>query len=49
MRRCDPSKVDEVVGKAKGGHYQIACACAFEGTHNNAPLDSGINHPAGAW
>lgn len=42
---CTTSRlVDEAVSKAKGGHYQIACAAAFEGVHN-CPCDTGINHP----
>lgn len=36
--------IDEAVSKAKGGHYQIACAAAFEGVHH-CPCDTGINHP----
>ena len=30
--------------KARDGHYQLACAAAFEGSHG-CECDSGINHP----
>ncbi|KAF5828854.1 eukaryotic and archaeal DNA primase, large subunit-domain-containing protein [Dunaliella salina] len=43
---CDLSRMEEVVSKAKGGHFQLACACSFEGMHKGIPLDSGVNHPA---
>ena len=42
--RLAPSAVSEVVNKAKGGHYQLACAAAFEGAHR-CDCDTGINHP----
>ncbi len=32
------------MSKAKAGHFQLACACAFEGL-NKAPCDTGVNHP----
>lgn len=32
------------MAKAKSGHYQLACAMAFEGVHGCA-CDTGINHP----
>ena len=38
------SQVSETVAKAKAGHYQIACALAFEGTQQ-CSCDTGINHP----
>ncbi len=44
--RCEGSKVEEAVSKARAGHYQIACACAFEGIHKT-DMDVGINHPTG--
>ena len=37
-------QVAETVAKAKAGHYQLACALAFEGVHQ-CSCDSGINHP----
>eukprot|EP00798_Chlamydomonas_sp_ICE-L_P028040 gene28040-31142_t len=43
--KCDSGKAEEAVQKAKGGHYQIACACTFEGTHH-VSTDVGINHPS---
>ena len=41
---ADPGKVEQAVSKAKGGHYQLACATVWEGMHGCA-CDSGINHP----
>jgi hypothetical protein len=29
------------VSKAKGGHFQLACACAFEGAHQVGLLGGG--------
>lgn len=37
-------KVEEAVAKAKAGHYQLACAAAWEGKHG-CSCESGINHP----
>ncbi len=45
--RCEPRSAEEAVAKAQGGHYQLACACAFEGLHQGAQPNAGINHPAG--
>ncbi len=42
--RVTPAKVEEAVNRAKGGHYQLACASAWEGAHR-CPCDTGINHP----
>ncbi|PSC74333.1 putative DNA primase large subunit [Micractinium conductrix] len=39
-----PAKVEEAVLKAAAGHFQLACASAWEGKHSCA-CDSGINHP----
>lgn len=39
-----PSFADDAVRKAKGGHYQLACGAAFEGSHGCA-CDEGIQHP----
>jgi DNA primase large subunit len=41
----DPAKMEEAVSKAKGRHYQLACAAAFEGVHG-VPHDTGINRPS---
>ena len=41
----DPAKMEEAVAKARGRHYQLACAAAFEGLHG-APHDTGINRPS---
>lgn len=46
--RCESSSVNEAMQKKAGGHFQLACACAFEGVHK-APMDVGINHPAQVW
>lgn len=37
-------KIEEAVNKAKGGHYQLACAAVWEGKMG-CSCDSGINHP----
>ncbi|KAK9818167.1 hypothetical protein WJX72_008093 [[Myrmecia] bisecta] len=42
--RIDPKKITEAVGKAKGGHFQLACASAWAGAHA-CSCDTGINHP----
>ena len=36
--------VQEIVGLAKGHHFQLACARTFQATHG-VPADEGINHP----
>lgn len=41
----DAERVNEAVGKAKGRHYQLACAAAFEGAYGVAH-DTGINRPS---
>mmetsp|Transcript_3120 Transcript_3120/g.6789 ORF Transcript_3120/g.6789 Transcript_3120/m.6789 type:complete len:550 (+) Transcript_3120:140-1789(+) len=43
--KCESSKIEEAVLKARHQHYQLACAAAFEGTHHTS-LDAGIQHPA---
>lgn len=42
--RIQPQAVQEAVSKAQGGHYQLACAAAWEGAHG-CSCDTGINHP----
>lgn len=42
--RVEPSKADEAVSKAKAGHFQLACAAAWEGKMG-CSCDTGINHP----
>lgn len=42
--RLAPSAVNEAVAKARGGHFQLACAAAWEGMHR-CECDTGINHP----
>nr|KAJ0223764.1 hypothetical protein LSAT_V11C200073070 [Lactuca sativa] len=37
-------ELEQVVEKAKGRHYQLACTLTFEAIHG-ASCDSGINHP----
>ena len=34
-----------VVARARQGHYQLACASAWEAVHGGKELDSGVNHP----
>lgn len=36
--------VSEAAAKAKAGHFQLACAAAWEGQHS-CSCDTGINHP----
>ena len=42
--RLPPRAVDEAASRARAGHFQLACASAFEGAHGCA-CDTGINHP----
>eukprot|EP00884_Botryococcus_braunii_P016382 jgi/Botrbrau1/3427/Bobra.139_1s0007.1 len=42
--RIGPRAAQDVVAKAKAGHYQLACALAWEAVHAT-PCDTGINHP----
>lgn len=42
--RIGPRAAQDVVAKAKAGHYQLACALAWEAVHG-LPCDTGINHP----
>jgi len=44
--RCDSARIDEAMQKKSAGHFQLACACAFEGLHGGATNEAGINHPA---
>jgi len=39
-----PAKIEEAASKAKAGHFQLACAAAWEGKHGCA-CETGINHP----
>lgn len=39
------SKIEEAVSKARAGHYQLACASAFEGIHRVPEMDVGISAP----
>lgn len=43
--RIAPQYVNEAVTKAKGGHFQLACAVTFEGQHGGCACETGINHP----
>ena len=43
-RQVAPAKVEEACAKAKAGHFQLACATAWEGKHGCA-CETGINHP----
>ncbi len=36
--------VQEALGKARAGHFQLACTAAWEGVHK-CMCDTGINHP----
>ena len=42
--RLPPRAADEAGARARAGHFQLACALAFEGAHGCA-CDTGINHP----
>jgi hypothetical protein len=37
--------IKDVIDKAKGKHYQLACGLAYEGI-TGAPQDTGINKPS---
>jgi DNA primase large subunit len=37
--------VAAAVARARQGHYQLACASAWEAVHGGKELDSGVNHP----
>ena len=41
----DGSHITEAVRKAAGGHFQLACGAAFEGSHGGCACDAGIQHP----
>lgn len=43
--QCEDSKISEAVSKSRAGHYQLACAAAFEGIHG-CSCETGINLPA---
>ncbi|KAG1675408.1 hypothetical protein FOA52_012327 [Chlamydomonas sp. UWO 241] len=34
------------MAKKAGGHFQLACQLAFEGLHQGASADTGVNHPS---
>ncbi|KAK9838163.1 hypothetical protein WJX81_005591 [Elliptochloris bilobata] len=42
--RLPPRAADEATARARAGHFQLACASAFEGAHGCA-CETGINHP----
>ena len=42
--RLQPRATDEAAARARAGHFQLACASAFEAAHGCA-CDTGINHP----
>ncbi len=42
--RLPQRSVEEVVAKARAGHFQLACMAEFEGRHS-CICDEGINHP----
>ncbi|GFR49921.1 hypothetical protein Agub_g11940, partial [Astrephomene gubernaculifera] len=42
---CDDRKLEEALSKAREGHYQLACAAAFEGIHRVPEMDVGISTP----
>lgn len=39
-----PAKLDEAINFKKEGHFQLACAAAFEGA-TSCVCEAGINHP----
>ncbi len=43
--RVTGAAAEEAVGKARAGHFQLACAAAFAGAHGGCQCDTGINHP----
>eukprot|EP00878_Enallax_costatus_P006172 GHUV01006471.1.p1 GENE.GHUV01006471.1~~GHUV01006471.1.p1 ORF type:complete len:539 (+),score=187.65 GHUV01006471.1:149-1765(+) len=42
---CDDKVIREVIDKARGKHYQLACGLAFEGI-TGSPQETGINKPS---
>ena len=46
--RVEPLQIQAAVSKAKGGHFQLACAAAWEGAHG-CECVTGINHPNQVW
>ncbi|KAG2500755.1 hypothetical protein HYH03_001517 [Edaphochlamys debaryana] len=43
--KCEDRKIEEAVAKAREGHYQLACASAFEGIHRVPEMDVGVSAP----
>lgn len=43
--RLSPAVVTDVVEKAKGQHYQLACMRVFEALHPRSVIEEGLNHP----
>ena len=43
--KLNAGDVAAVVGRARQGHYQLACASTWEAVHRGKELDSGVNHP----
>ena len=44
--RCDAPRIDEAMQKKAAGHFQLACACSFEGLHRGTQNEAGNNAPA---
>jgi len=42
--QVDTAKAEEAIGKAKAGHFQLACATVWEGKMG-CPCETGIDHP----
>ena len=43
--KIEPSKVTDIVKKAKNKHYQLACSDVFEAVHGGEFIDGGLHHP----
>ena len=43
--KIEPSKVTNIVTKAKNKHYQLACSDVFEAVHGGEFIEGGLHHP----
>ena len=43
--KIEPSKVTDIVKKAKNKHYQLACSDVFEAVHGGEFIEGGLHHP----
>ena len=43
--KIEPSKVTNILTKAKNKHYQLACSDVFEAVHGGEFIEGGLHHP----